>query len=265
MTSSSNRSIRYSICESCLLLGQFFGSLCSGYLIGNKINLANFVRVYIISFSLYVLVLIYIVVIFRILKRSKQEKASLMQQTQTTIMITEKTSNTDDTNNEAAETNQESSPTPRAIVVIRMPSKKSFLKNQLAFLLETWQLLSKPRENNSRLIIVSLLIMFFFGCSLSMGILSLQYLYLVKKPVELSQIGYGYFKAANTLCRAAALLIVLPILKRVFNTPDYFLFVLGFTSEFLNLVVFSLAYFYRYLIWLGIYIIKSLNIKSLNF
>lgn len=84
-----------------------------------------------------------------------------------------------------------------------------------------------------------------------MGIMSLQYQYLIKRPIHMSQVDYGYFKAANTACRAIALLVVLPLLKRLFHTPDYVLFLLGFTSEFLNLVVFSVAYFVKLVIWFG--------------
>lgn len=253
-SSSSNRSIRYSICESCLLFGQFLGSLSSGYLIGNKINLTNFVRVYIISFLVYAVVLVYTILMFRFLKyknRPKPVERSGQNQTSLDLMSA---ANMSDSELPTAKTD-EIIPTPaiaqpRRPFIIAMPSK-SCMKNQFRFIHETWQLLSKPRPNNDRFLIVSLLIMFYLGCSLSMGIMSLQYLYLIKKPIQLTQVDYGLFKALNTFCRALALLVVLPILKRAFKTPDYILFLLGFTSEFLNLVVFSLSYFFRYAIWLG--------------
>lgn len=127
----------------------------------------------------------------------------------------------------------------------------SFLKSQVRFVFEIWHLLAKKRENDARFLIWALLIMFFLGCSISMGIMSLQYLYLIKKPIKLSQVDYGNFKALNTVCRALALLLVLPILKSFCRVPDYVMFVLGFTSEFANLVVFSLAYFFKYIIWLA--------------
>lgn len=241
-SSSSHRSIRYSICESCLLLGQFLGSLLSGYLIGNKLNLANFERVYIISFGIYAVVLLYTLVMFRYLKwrkaRSQPLNAGLMSLNTSDYLDDEVTP-----------------PTPSQVTVTPAASRSRlvFVKNQFRFVIDTWRLLSKPRPNNSRFLIISLLLLFFLGCSISMGIMSLQYLYLIKKPIEMSQVDYGYFKALNTFCRAVALLVVLPLLKRLFKAPDYVLFLLGLTSEFLNLVVFSVAFFFKYIIWIGIY------------
>ena len=127
----------------------------------------------------------------------------------------------------------------------------AFLKKNFGFLNETWILLSKRRERNARFQINSLLVLYFFGASISLGIVSLQYLYLVKKPISLLQTEYGIFKAMNTLFRAIALLIVLPVLKSYFQLPDYVLFILGLISELLNLVVFFVASFYAQIIWIG--------------
>lgn len=127
----------------------------------------------------------------------------------------------------------------------------SFFKKQFRFIFDIRTLVTRPRPNNARFLILALLFMFFIGSSISMGIMSLQYQYVIKRPIHMTQINYGYFKAANTACRAVALLIVLPVLKRFFNTPDYILFIIGFTSEFLNLVAFSLAYYFKFVIWFG--------------
>lgn len=201
----------------------------------------NFERVYVISFVIYVLVLVYVVIIFRILKHRKQKRCLISQAANNALLSSERESPKAETTETGLSQTQP----------LESTVSKNFFKNQLGFLVDTWKLLSKPRANDTRFIIISLLILFYLGYSLSMGILSLQYLYLVKKPIQLSQVDYGYFKAANTFFRTFALLIVLPILKRVFKMPDYVLFVFGFTSEFLNLLVLSFSYFYRHIIWLG--------------
>ena len=208
----------------------------------------NFERVYVISFVIYVFVLVYVVIIFRILKHRKQKRCLNSQAANNNTLLSEREKLPTDESPKAETTDETglSQTQPLESTV-----SKNFFKNQLGFLVDTWKLLSKPRANDTRFIIISLLILFYLGYSLSMGLLSLQYLYLVKKPIQLSQVNYGYFKAANTFFRALALLIVLPILKRVFKMPDYVLFVFGFTSEFLNLLVLSFSYFYRHIIWLG--------------
>ena len=205
------------------------GSFLSGYLIGNKINLENFQRVYILSFSIYLFVLLYTILMFRLLKKPK--KNTMNSESELEI-------------NQNDEDDLESERTLRQ-------EKLNCLKNQFKFVSETWQILRKPRLSNSRFLLNSLLLLFFLGSSISMGIMSVQYLYLIKPPISLTQIDYGYFKALNTLFRACALLIVLPFLKRFISAPDFILFIMGFTSEFLNLVVFSLAHFFNYIIWLG--------------
>lgn len=235
----THRSVRYSICESCLLLGQFLGSFSSGYLIGNKLNLFNYKRVYIISFAMYLFVLIYVIVMFRYLKFRKQTMYNSLMSLNTGAML---------------ESGQASTNSSGIKIDLIVPQRKcspgDFLRNQTKFISETWQLLSKPREKNARVHINSLLILFFLGSSISMGIMSLQYLYVSKKPISLNQVDYGLYKALNTLCRAAALLIILPILK-YFSAPDYVLFLLGLTSEFLNLVVFIVSHWVSSLIWFG--------------
>lgn len=269
----SHRSIRYSICESCNLLGQFIGSIASGHLIGDKLNLKNFESVYIISFSLYFVVLIYTVAMFRYLKwrerrltqnnNNNNNNSSIATSSSSDIMslntsdyleadfqiVSTKRVDEDIPNQINGENHQVAEPS--VAIASNNNSRCSCFKNQLKFLEETWQLLRKPRPNNARFIIISLLVLFFLGCSISMGIMANQYLYVIKKPIQLSQVDYGYFKAYNTLCRALALLVVLPMLKKFLNAPDYLLFILGFTSEFLNLVFFSLAYFFKYFIWIG--------------
>lgn len=143
----------------------------------------------------------------------------------------------------------------------RRNNERKCLKNQLNFVNETWQILRKRRANNARFLLIALLILFFLGSSISMGIMSLQYLYIIK-TISINQVEYGYFKALNTLFRALALLFLLPLFKRCFSAPDYILFILGFTSEFLNLVVFSLAHFFKYVIWLGNFILFFFHLLS---
>lgn len=244
---NSHRSVRYSICESCLLLGQFIGSISSGYLIGNKRNLDNFRNVYLISLGIFIAVLIYTIAMFAYLKwqarkiqRLKLDDSGL--NTSISLNTSEYLQNDEILPKEAR--NQE---IPE--VSITSVTELSFFKKQFRFIFDIWTLMTRPRPNNARFLILALLFMFFIGSSISMGIMSLQFQYVVKRPIHMTQINYGYFKAANTACRAVALLIVLPVLKRFFNTPDYILFIIGFTSEFLNLVAFSLAYYFKFVIW----------------
>lgn len=223
------RSIRYSLCESCLLLGQFLGSFLSGYLIGNKIEIDKFKRTYVISFAIYLFVFIYTILMFKFLDKKKRDKNTLMSFSTSSLTIDDKQD-----------------------IVYEEP--KSFLvnlKNQFKFLPEVWNLLVKKRQHNARFHIISLLVLFFFGSSISLGIVSLQYLYLIKKPIALTQIDYGIYRALNTLFRAISLLIILPLLKHYFSTPDYLLFIIGLTSEFLNLIVFSVASVFKYAVWIG--------------
>ncbi|CAF0843314.1 unnamed protein product [Brachionus calyciflorus] len=225
------RSIRYSILESSLLFGQFFGSFSSGYLIGNRRELYKFQQTYIISFSLYLIVFIYTIIIFKYIKRKSPDEVPKIENNENLDVDVLKTD----------------------MVHVVEPKIGLFkkIKNQFKFLGEAWVLLSKKRDKNARFLIISILILFYFGCSISLGIISLQYLYLIKKPISLTQIQYGLYKALSTCCRAVSLLVILPILKRFFKLPDYFLLVIGLTSEFLNLVVFSLASRFTWIVWLG--------------
>jgi hypothetical protein len=228
---NQQRSIRYSVLESFLLLGQFLGSLSSGYLIGNRKDFDNFRKTYIVSFMLYLIVLFYIVLLFRYLKQRKNSIVSYITK------LSDRTTSQSEENE----------------VIVRSITKKRFnLRNKFNFLYDTWSLLSKPRENNARFYLNTLLVLYFFGASISMGIMSpLQYLYLSKEPISLTQTQYGHFKAFNTMFRAVALLIILPVTKYYFNISDYVLFILGLASELLNLVIFSIAPEFKSLIWLG--------------
>ena len=241
---SKDRSIRYSLCESSLLLGQFFGSFSSGYIIGNKTILSNFKNAYIISFSLYITVLIYIVLMFEYLRRK-----DLMENHSPMSLVGIEQQEAVINNSLDVSINSQSS------LIERKKFSSNFLlnhlKKQLYFLVEVWHLLSKKRENNARFHILSLLALYFFGASISLGIVSLQYLYLIKKPISLTQVDYGLFKALNTLFRAISLLLVLPLLKRYFSVSDRHLYALGLISELLNLVVFAASSWYRYAIWIG--------------
>lgn len=128
---------------------------------------------------------------------------------------------------------------------------RNIFKNEISFFTDTWKLLFKERENNGRFHIISLLFIYFVGASISLGLTSIQYLYLVKNnDIKLSQIDYGYFKAFNTLARAVSLLVVLPLLK-FYSLPDYWFYLIGITSEFLNLIIYSVASTFSYLIWIG--------------
>jgi hypothetical protein len=228
--SHTRRSIRYSILESCLLLGQFLGSLASGYVIGNKREVKKFRQAYILSLTLYFSVFIYILVLFRFLRHNKKE-------------IVQTISGGDQSD---------------VFVVMHEPEERFEwrhlydFKRQFGFITETWRLLSQKREKNARFHLNSLLVLYFFGASISMGIMSpTQYLYLVKKPIALTQIQYGLFKALNTFFRALSLLVVLPVSKYFFAASDSVLFFMGLASELLNLVVFASASILPSIVWLG--------------
>ncbi|RNA40230.1 putative leucine--tRNA mitochondrial [Brachionus plicatilis] len=229
------RSIRYSICESSLLLGQFLGSFSSGYLIGNKREIYKFQQTYIVSFCVYLFVFLYTIIMFKYIKK--------------------KTGGSDESGHEnTAECKETDALNSEQIRVDFSQNKVNLgkkIKNQFKFLGEAWLLLSKPRDKNRRFLIVSILVLFYFACSVSLGIISLQYLYLIKKPISLTQIEYGIYKASSTLCRAISLLVILPILKRYFQIADYYLLVIGLTSEFLNLIVFTVAAEITWFVWLG--------------
>lgn len=197
----------------------------SGYLIGNKTELFGFKKTFIVSFSIYLFVFIYVLCMFRFLKQLKRQD----QEEQ----VAEAKINND-----------------MQTSVNNKPCERLF-KNEISFFKDTAKILFKKRENNARFHINSLLLVYFIGASVSLGLSSIQYLYLVKnESIKLSQINYGYFKAFNTLARAVSLLVVLPLLK-FYSMPDYWFYLIGITSEFLNLIVFSLAASYSYLIWIG--------------
>jgi hypothetical protein len=242
--SHNRRSIRYSILESCLLLGQFLGSFASGYIIGNKREIKKFRQTYIISFTLYFAVFIYIIVLFRYLH---QNKKAIVQHI-----------------SEEADINE--------VYVLTTPDEKFKwkhlydFKRQFGFIGETWHLLSKRRDKNARFHLNSLLLLYFFGASISMGIMSpTQYLYLIKKPIALTQIQYGIFKALNTFFRAVSLLVILPVSKYFFAVSDSVLFFAGLISELLNLVVFAAASASSSIIWLGIAKKKTKHQMELGF
>ena len=201
------------------------GSLLSGYLIGNKTELFGFKKTFIVSFSIYLFVFIYVLCMFRFCsKRFKlvsDQKEHEQEDTQT-----------------------------------KKNSCQVLLKNEIAFFTDAFKILSKKREANARFHIISLLIVYFIGASVSLGLSSIQYLYLVKNgSVQMSQINYGYFKALNTLTRAVSLLVILPILK-YYSVPDYWFYLIGITSELLNLIVFASASLFSSLIWIGKYYFK---------
>lgn len=199
----------------------------SGYLIGNKTELFGFKKTFIVSFSIYLFVFIYVLCMFRILKQLKDQQ-----------QVAEAKINNDMP--DIADTKQ------TACI-----SCEKLFKNEISFFEDTAKILLKKRENNARFHINSLLLVYFIGASVSLGLSSIQYLYLVKnESIKLSQINYGYFKAFNTLARAVSLLVVLPLLK-FYSMPDYWFYLIGITSEFLNLIVFSLAASYSYVIWIG--------------
>lgn len=229
------RSIRYSICESSLLLGQFLGSFSSGYLIGNKREIFKFQQTYIVSFCLYLIVFLYTVIMFKYIKKK-------------TNVLSEQNA---EANTEVKETDALNSDEIKVEFSQERVTCWQKTKNHFKFLGEAWVLLSKPRDKNRRFLIISILILFYFACSVSLGIISLQYLYLIKKPIALSQIEYGIYKATSTFCRAISLLIVLPVIKRYFQMPDYYLLIIGLTSEFLNLIVFTVAAEITWFVWLG--------------
>lgn len=177
------------------------------------------------SFTLYTIVFVYVILMFRYLKHIKRE----LKKTQ--VSNSNQTQHQNDRNKSSA--------------------CKVLFKNEISFFTDTFNILFKQRENNARFHIISLLVIYFVGASISLGLSSIQYLYLVKNiSIQLSQVNYGYFKALNTLMRAISLLVVLPVLK-YYHLPDYWFYLIGITSEFLNLIVFSLASQYNYLIWLG--------------
>lgn len=245
---NKNRSIRYSICESSLLIGQFLGSFSSGYIIGNKRNLSNFKNAYIISFSIYVFVLVYTIVMFQYLKRKQSSNSNTLSLSNPVFESVSEYTNSQRSliSSSEAEINFKPPTTIKQKVFKNM-------KKQFIFIPESWSLLTKKRPYNARFQILSLLLLYFLGASISLGIVSLQYLYLIKKPISLTQIDYGIFKAINTLFRAFSLLIILPILKNKFSISENVLYILGLTSELLNLVVFSLASVFKYAIWIGNY------------
>lgn len=236
-----NRSIKYSICEAFILIGQFLGSLTSGYLIGNRRDLKNFTRVFIVSFSLFLLVLIYTFLMFRHLKRQQQQTMSINP----TALLNEEEDDESTTDSE------------QRVAVVNVNDKKhsllaSFKILVIQSLAENWHLLKRKRANNGRFQILSFFVLYFFGASISLGIMRIEYFYLIEAPIDFKQTDYGLFKALNTLMRSISLLLILPLLKRRLKMPDYYLYTIGLTSEFLNLVIFTLAHFNRNLIWTGI-------------
>lgn len=133
-------------------------------------------------------------------------------------------------------------------------------KQEITFFKDTFKLLTKKRDNNARTLLHLLFGAYFVGSTVSMGISSIQYLYLVKKPIYFTQTEYGLFKALNILFRTISLLIILPVLKH-FNFPDYYLIIFSISSELLNLVFYSVASFLNYLIWFGKFVFFVLNLN----
>jgi hypothetical protein len=234
------RSISFSICEACILVGQFTGSVSSGFFIGNKKNLKNFRNTYLVSFCIYFFVLIYVLAMFYFLNHKDENKKKVLSISKSSTPIN------DSDWDEPIHINTTTAATTKTVTL------KTFLKQNFGFFSEIWYLVSKKRERNSRFHIISLFILYFVGTSVSMGIMTnLQYLYLTKEPIELSQKKYGLFKGLNTFARALSLLIVLPLFKRFTRMPDYFLYLIGLTSEMLNLVIFSISSYYEHIIWIG--------------
>jgi hypothetical protein len=200
----------------------------SGYSIGNKTELFGFKKTFIVSFSIYLFVFIYVLCMFRYLKwfKASQNNQMVEQKIYDDIQAANR------------------------VQTFRV-SCEAIFTNEISFFKDTAKLLLKKRENNARFHINSLLLVYFIGASVSLGLNPIQYLYLVKnKAIQLSQINYGFFKAFNTLTRAVSLLVILPLLK-YYNMPDYWFYLIGITSEFLNLIAFILAASYSYLIWIG--------------
>lgn len=178
----------------------------------------NFALTYVVSLVLYLIVFVYIVLITCFLKKPK---------------------------NISPDESSDKQPFQIASYLKQLFN----FKNELSFFKDTLNILTKKRDNNSRFYLNLLFIIYFVGASIALGLGSIPYLYLIKKPISFTQTEYGIFKAVNIFTRTFALLIAMPLLKS--RIPDYYLFVLGVASEVFNLVIYSSASLYSYLIWSG--------------
>jgi hypothetical protein len=233
----NDRSIKYSICEACILIGQFFGSFSSGYLIDRKKDLENYTKVYIICTLVHFVIIIYLSLIFyfcmKVNNKSQENRESLVQ------------------NSEFESDDNMDSISPTRHTQTKCSICLSKIRIKISTIYEVAGVLIKKREKNYKYIINSLFLLYFLAASNSIGIMSIQYLYLIKEPISLTSTEYGMFKAANTFCKSISLLIILPILKRKFNVHDLILLLGGLSSEFITLIIFAVASIATNLIWIG--------------
>lgn len=216
-------SIRYSICESCLLLGNFIGSFSSGYIIGNGRELSNIKRTYVLSFSLYLFVLFYTICVFKFIKTRNDSGCGVGDGDEYDNTLIKKSEicvdigiGKDEHCGDAVnidyniQQQQQQEQQQKQSGHIRL-----FICYQFRFLCEAYILLMKNRANGGKILLITIFILYFLKSSLNLS--TVQYLYLIKNPISLSQIQFGTYKATNTLCRALSLLVFLPLLKRLFN------------------------------------------------
>jgi hypothetical protein len=216
----NNRSVRFSVLEAATVFGRFFASLSSGFILGNKSKFEYYQRCYIISLSIFCVILVYLIILFHNLnKRHESAKLVAVDLTRTT--------------------NSES-----------QSRKEGWLSNKLVFL-DIWKTIVKKRSNNFRFYFLMLLLIYFIVLTLSFGVHSIDYLYLTKIPILLDQQQYGIIRGLNTGFRGFALLVLMPVLKRYFNMTDNVLYTLGLSSEIFYFLILAIAFEFKYIVYLG--------------
>lgn len=75
-------------------------------------------------------------------------------------------------------------------------------------------------------------------------------LYLQHKPLSFSNEGYGYVKGVQDFLRSLLLLILIPLLKKVWSIQDTILIFIGLSSKVAGLIILGSAK-YNWMVYLG--------------
>lgn len=233
-------SLKFSIIEASILFGRFAGSILSGVFLAEK-TFGMYQRAFIVSLIIFGVIFVYIVVLFRFMS---QPAARAVE--------------SEDYEIDKAEIYEKRK---FSLMVLVIAARK-----RIELFLQTFMCLFQQRGHNFRKYFFTFLCIYFVITTVAFGAGTIDYLFLIKKPLTLSQKSYGLLRGLITLFRGIALLVVLPLLKKKLQVSDNVLYTFGLASDTLNAVVFSVAPLAKDLIWLSpiVYMFSNYYIVGLR-
>ncbi|XP_067936744.1 proton-coupled folate transporter-like [Watersipora subatra] len=104
------------------------------------------------------------------------------------------------------------------------------------YLVETWQVIAKPREERKRLYIALILTCIALHQACLWGEFDITMLYVRHKPLWWNASKYGYYLAGGSFASGLGTILLLPILSGRFNVPDFSLVLSAVAFKVLQMV-----------------------------